>query len=314
MWRPSADLRDLRSLPALIVAGPVDELVDDLASAVIPAVCPAGSERLDDRTVALLAYGLPGFAVDPSGGLCTCRSCGPARAGPPASGSTPAPHRPRRVGVPAPALDPRVLVRPRGRTRRLAGEPAPLLGPGVHHPTAAPRGRPGEQTSDSHDQPSKRATARDGQAADGRDRSGGSGATRGRVPAARHGRAADGGASGPVLPQVCSLLRVEPARDVLLGTLKATGNPHAHGRARLAAETVTLRLVEATGLGSEAKVHSPLLPSALTPADLLERPLPPTAPHPAAGGFDGSVLPKRVGGSRTRWPLFDPEGNHPGGP
>ncbi|TMR20019.1 glycoside hydrolase, partial [Nonomuraea turkmeniaca] len=77
VWQPSADLRDLRALPALIVAGPIADLVTDLADATIEAVCPLGAERLEERTVALLAYGLPGFAVDPSGALhlSLMRSC-----------------------------------------------------------------------------------------------------------------------------------------------------------------------------------------------------------------------------------------------
>ncbi|MEV4011211.1 NEW3 domain-containing protein [Nonomuraea angiospora] len=77
VWQPSADLRDLRALPALIVAGPIADLVTDLADATIEAECPVGAERLDDRTVALLTYGLPGFAVDPSGALhlSLMRSC-----------------------------------------------------------------------------------------------------------------------------------------------------------------------------------------------------------------------------------------------
>ncbi|MFG6193122.1 NEW3 domain-containing protein [Nonomuraea sp. JJY05] len=77
VWQPSADLRDLRALPALIVAGPIADLVTDLADATIEAECPLGAELLDDRTVALLTYGLPGFAVDPSGALhlSLMRSC-----------------------------------------------------------------------------------------------------------------------------------------------------------------------------------------------------------------------------------------------
>ncbi|MFC6678242.1 glycoside hydrolase family 38 C-terminal domain-containing protein [Nonomuraea ferruginea] len=130
VWRPSADLRDLRSLPALIVAGPVDELVDDLAGAVIPAVCPAGSERLDDRTVALLAYGLPGFAVDPSGsapvahavlhGLALRRLARPPRAAPAPTGrrssSSTGPTSSRTPSWPDPATGGRTGSPPRARS------------------------------------------------------------------------------------------------------------------------------------------------------------------------------------------------------
>ncbi|MFC5815573.1 glycoside hydrolase family 38 C-terminal domain-containing protein [Nonomuraea harbinensis] len=315
VWRPSADLRDLRSLPALIVAGPVDELVDelvdDLAGAVIPALCPAGSERLDDRTVALLAYGLPGFAVDPSGALhlSLMRSC----TGWP-SGVWLDP--PRRTGPDGSAFQLQhwthefsyALVAGPGdwRANRLPSSGQEFTTPLLPR-VVTPANRPPTHTTNPASEP-PHATDRLLMGATG---PAGVAPHAGASPPRATARSLTG-ATGLVLPQVCSLLRVEPARDVLLGTLKATGNPHAHGRARHDAETVTLRLVEATGLGSEAKVHSPLLPSALTPADLLERPLPPTAPHPAAGGFDGSVLPKRVRGSRTRRPLFDPEGNHPG--
>ncbi|MFF2081467.1 NEW3 domain-containing protein [Kitasatospora sp. NPDC058162] len=81
VWRPDADLRDLRSLPALVVSD-LPALVDDLADARISAVCPAPvsasvSEELADHTVALLSFGLPGFAVDTTGALhlSLMRSC-----------------------------------------------------------------------------------------------------------------------------------------------------------------------------------------------------------------------------------------------
>ncbi|MFE5586012.1 NEW3 domain-containing protein [Kitasatospora sp. NPDC056531] len=77
VWRPDADLRDLRSLPALVVSD-VPALVDDLADARITAVCPvAVPDQLADHTVALLSFGLPGFAVDATGALhlSLMRSC-----------------------------------------------------------------------------------------------------------------------------------------------------------------------------------------------------------------------------------------------
>ncbi|MFF1954642.1 NEW3 domain-containing protein, partial [Kitasatospora herbaricolor] len=81
VWQPNADLRDLRALPALIVLdGELEALVDDFADARVSAGCPGAvqaGELLTDRTVALLTYGLPGFAVDPSGALhlSLLRSC-----------------------------------------------------------------------------------------------------------------------------------------------------------------------------------------------------------------------------------------------
>ncbi|WP_053647282.1 NEW3 domain-containing protein [Streptomyces sp. XY431] len=79
VWRPGADLRDLRALPALVVTDPA-ALTADLADARITARCPAAppaAEQLTDHTVALLTYGLPGFAVDTSGALhlSLLRSC-----------------------------------------------------------------------------------------------------------------------------------------------------------------------------------------------------------------------------------------------
>ncbi|MGE2718353.1 NEW3 domain-containing protein [Mycolicibacterium celeriflavum] len=83
-WVPSADLRDLRALPVLVLAGPtlddvVTAVVDDLADweiAVDQAV-PVDAEPFEDRTVALLNRGLPGFAVESDGtlNLSLMRSC-----------------------------------------------------------------------------------------------------------------------------------------------------------------------------------------------------------------------------------------------
>ncbi|MFF4378048.1 NEW3 domain-containing protein [Kitasatospora sp. NPDC001547] len=80
VWRPDADLRDLRALPALVVSDgvAVAALVEDLADARITAVCPtAVSDQLANHTVALLTFGLPGFAVDTTGALhlSLMRSC-----------------------------------------------------------------------------------------------------------------------------------------------------------------------------------------------------------------------------------------------
>ncbi|MCK2221402.1 NEW3 domain-containing protein [Actinomadura sp. ATCC 31491] len=223
VWRPSADLRDLRALPALIVAGPVEDLVADLADATIEAVCPLGAEHLDPRTVALLAYGLPGFAVDPSGALhlSLMRSC---------------------TGWPSGIwLDPPRRTAPDGSGFQLQHwthefSYALVAGDGdwraLHLPAQAqehitpllPRLLPPQP--------------------------------------------------GP-FPATHSLLTIAPARDVLLNTLKATGNPHAHGRTAPTAPPsgLTLRLTESTGLGTRVELDSPVLPlTSLTHADLLEHP------------------------------------------
>ncbi|MER8102523.1 NEW3 domain-containing protein [Kitasatospora sp. NPDC094016] len=77
VWQPGADLRDLRALPALVVTDAA-ALVADLADARIGAVCPSEVvDQLADHTVALLSFGLPGFAVDSTGALhlSLMRSC-----------------------------------------------------------------------------------------------------------------------------------------------------------------------------------------------------------------------------------------------
>ncbi|MET8861375.1 glycoside hydrolase family 38 C-terminal domain-containing protein [Nonomuraea sp. NPDC004580] len=228
-WQPSADLRDLRALPALIVTGSIADLVADLADATIEAVCPLGGERLEDRTVALLAYGLPGFAVDPSGALhlSLMRSC---------------------TGWPSGIwLDPPRRTTPDGSGFQLQHW--------THEFSYSLVSGPGDW----------RAL---------------------RLPAAAqehitplHTRLLDTPQTGS-LPPVHSLLTVSPERDVLLSTLKSTGNPHAHGRTEGASETsaVTLRLIESTGLGTRAELTSPVLDlHTLTPANLLEHPTTPTS-------------------------------------
>ncbi|WP_445166890.1 NEW3 domain-containing protein [Mycolicibacterium sp. Dal123E01] len=71
VWRPDADLRDVRALPVLIVAGELADavatLVDDLDDACILVTqeAPSGLGAFESRTVALLNRGVPGFAVEP---------------------------------------------------------------------------------------------------------------------------------------------------------------------------------------------------------------------------------------------------------
>jgi alpha-mannosidase len=85
VWVPNADLRPVRALPVLVLAGDLDRalasLVDDLADATVhigqPAELAAGESGLADYSVALLNRGLPGFAVDTTGALhlSLLRSC-----------------------------------------------------------------------------------------------------------------------------------------------------------------------------------------------------------------------------------------------
>ncbi|PEG40961.1 alpha-mannosidase [Mycolicibacterium agri] len=85
IWRPGADLRGVRSLPVLVIAGgdgldgAIASLVDDLADAEVSVEqqTPPHVEPFEHHTVAVLNRGMPGFAVDSDGTLHTSlmRSC-----------------------------------------------------------------------------------------------------------------------------------------------------------------------------------------------------------------------------------------------
>ena len=81
---PGADLRGVRALPVLIVAGSdldaaVAVIVEDLADfeIVVTQDAPSQLEHFEPRTVAVLNRGIPGFAVDSDGTLhmSLMRSC-----------------------------------------------------------------------------------------------------------------------------------------------------------------------------------------------------------------------------------------------
>ncbi|CAN5365894.1 NEW3 domain-containing protein [soil metagenome] len=86
-WVPDADLRAVRALPVLVLAGrdvaalyvEIASVVDDLDDAEIAVThrVPADLEPAEARTVALLNRGVPSFAVEPDGTLHTSlmRSC-----------------------------------------------------------------------------------------------------------------------------------------------------------------------------------------------------------------------------------------------
>ena len=119
----------------------VASVVDDLADAEIAVDQQAPSElgEFEQRTVALLNRGVPGFAVDTDGTLHTSlmRSCTGWPSGvwiDPA-----APHRPRRLELPAAALDPHVRLRAGLRRRRLAIGRRPGPQRGVLPPAAGRR-------------------------------------------------------------------------------------------------------------------------------------------------------------------------------
>ncbi|WP_329569513.1 NEW3 domain-containing protein [Kitasatospora sp. NBC_01266] len=223
VWQPNADLRDLRALPALVVTDQA-ALAEDLGDAWIGAVCPGElpvAERLTDHTAALIGYGLPGFAVDPTGALylSLLRSC----TGWP-SGVWIDP--PRRTAVDGTSFQLQhwthdfhyALVSGEGDWRALA---LPAAGQEFNHPLLT-------RLAPAHDGP---------------------------------------------LPATHCWLRVEPAREVRLSTLKPTGNPIAAGSAAEPdpAAGVTLRLVESTGLGRTARLGGALALADPHRADLLER-------------------------------------------
>ncbi|WP_371501937.1 glycoside hydrolase [Kitasatospora sp. NBC_00374] len=258
VWQPNADLRDLRALPALVVTDPAG-LAEDLADSVVHAVCPGrlpASEQLTDHTVALLTYGLPGFAVDPTGALhlSLMRSC---------------------TGWPSGVwIDPPQRTLPDGSSFQLqhwthefcyslvSGDgdwralTLPAQGQEFNHPLLP------------------------------------------RLAPARPG----------TLPATRAWLRVEPAREVLLGTLKPTGNPIAHGSAAVAdpAAGVTLRLVESTGLGRTASLSGALRLTAPHRADLLERPVTALGEGIELAGSEVTTVTARPDRARSDGPPLGP--------
>ncbi|HEY3263356.1 MAG TPA: NEW3 domain-containing protein [Pseudonocardiaceae bacterium] len=250
-WVPGADLRYLRALPVLVLAGrdeaalgaAVAAVIDDLADAevLVSQDAPVGdvstagaphSVVFDQRTVALLNRGMPGFAVEADGTLhaSLMRSC---------------------TGWPSGMwTDPPRRTAPDGSNFQLQHwthrfEYALASGPGDWRQAAIPT----RSAEFSHPLLAVAATG-------------------------EHSTN-----DGP-LPASGSLLRVDPAGhgtlgDVQLGALKATGNPLVRGSAAQAdpRASVTLRLVEGRGTSTTAVVRAPL--GRLTQAaraDLLERP------------------------------------------
>jgi len=81
VWRPGADVRAIRDLPVLLVAGDdtqeehqaVTELINDLSDAHLHVTQPHALHHnettIDDYAVGLINRGTPGFAVEPDGTL-----------------------------------------------------------------------------------------------------------------------------------------------------------------------------------------------------------------------------------------------------
>ena len=114
----------------------------------------------------------------------------------------------------------------------------------------------------------------------------------GDVPATRH-----------------SYLSVEPAGEVVLAALKATGNPHAHGVTPTPATTqITARVYQATGSATEAELRLWTEPTSAHDADLLER-----AGKPLA--IDGRSVRIDLDGAAIRQAVIDvPDSAEPDGP
>ncbi|MER6583636.1 NEW3 domain-containing protein, partial [Nonomuraea sp. NPDC001023] len=263
VWRPNADLRDLRALPALVTTDPA-ALTADLADARVISACPGDvpeSELLTGHTVALLTYGLPGFAVDPAGTLhlSLMRSC----TGWPSGVWIDPPRRTLPDGAGFQLMHwthefRYALVSGEGDWRTLT---LPARGQEFNHPLYA-------------------------------------------VIAEPHG--------GP-LPPTRSYLKVEPAREVLVGTLKPTGNPTAHGSAAAAdpAAGVTVRLMESTGLGRDAVLSGALTLRETHRADLLERR---RGPVEGAVALTGAEVATVIGlPSLPTGPALPPKGSARGG-
>jgi alpha-mannosidase len=236
-WVPGADLRRLRSLPVLVIAGRDDptlsaavaDVVKDLTDAEIAVDQPAlATEVFDPRTVALLNRGVPGFAVETDGTLhaSLMRSCtgwpsgvwiDPPRRTTPDGSNFQLQHWTHRFEY--------ALVSGAGDWRQAAITPRSAE---FSHPLIA-------VIRDEHGQHTERGW----------------------------------------LPTAGSLLRLEPADAVQLGALKIGGNPLARGRTQRADpnDAITLRLVEGRGSATTAVLRTPLGRfTEAASADLLERP------------------------------------------
>jgi alpha-mannosidase len=249
-WVANADLRGPDALPTLIIAGAdnarftaeIAAVATEFTSNASATTTVTGTDALtllDEHTVGLLTYGLPGFAVDPTGALhiSLMRSC---------------------TGWPSGVwLDPPARRTPDGSAFQL------------QHWT--------------HDfDYALVSSAGDWRAADLVAR--GSEFSTPLLPTVGDPH------PGPLPPQH-SLLTVEPARQVQVQTVKATGNPHATGTTPTDNQKLTVRLVETTGKATTATVSTPFGWTDAYETDLLEQRIRDSA-------FDGNDIAIELTGSR----------------
>ncbi|WP_370105748.1 glycoside hydrolase family 38 C-terminal domain-containing protein [Streptacidiphilus sp. BW17] len=248
-WLPGADLTAPLDLPVLVLAGAsggdgveleaaVARVVADLRDARIEVrqaakLCGEADLQFEDRTVALLNRGMPGFAVDVRGRLhvSLLRSC---------------------TGWPSGVwIDPPKRTVPDGSGFQLQHWThtfayALASGAGDWRETG--------MVARAHDfNHPLTAVLTDRHAA---------------------GPSETPGASG-MLPPTGSLVSVEPAGQVVLTALKATGNPLATGRSGGAdpvGSGFTARFYEAHGHDAEARLTVPVPLASAAHADLVERP------------------------------------------
>ncbi len=223
-WVPNADLRDVDALPVVVVRNPA-VAAEELATGRLTAVLASDRdvEPHTDGTVALLTYGVPGFAVDPEGGLnlSLMRSC---------------------TGWPSGVwIDPPRRTTPDGSAFQLQHWTHEF-----HYALVSHRGDWRDAYLPARGQAFSTPLL--------------------AVPTEP---------SAGDLPATGSLLAVEPARDVLVQTIKAAGNPVASGGHDGAdpRHSTTIRLVETTGAARRASValpHTPIQSAAR--ADLRELP------------------------------------------
>jgi Glycosyl hydrolases family 38 N-terminal domain len=254
--RPGADRRDAPARPALLVVGPVDELVADVGDSVVEAVgLEPPAEPLSRGTVALLSYGLPMYAAEGTGALrlCLLGSRGDAAAA--------------GAGFDGADLDGRGLdgrgLDGRGLDGRGLDETASDVRTWTHDFAYALVSGPDDW----------RALTMPARAQE--------------YSTPLLSVLLPRGSTGPgPLPRTHSVLGVGPARKVLLTALKPAGDAADP-------DTVTLRLVESTGLGGRARLAGEVRLTDVRRADLLEYPGEPVSSSVDLVGFEVATLVAR---------------------